>query len=109
MRDAKTIGVQKEIGRRIRAARLAAGFTQEEASAASGIDPKRWQRLEQGTVNATVRTLVRVAAALSTTFWMLIASPAAPASPAADAAPAPAPAAPARKVKSAKVSAKRGK
>ncbi len=89
MRDSQIIGVQKEVGRRIRAARLAAGLTQEEASAASGIDPKRWQRLEQGTVNATVRTLVRVAAALSTTFWILIAPPVAPASPAAEAAPAP--------------------
>jgi len=67
-----TLGVQKEIGRRIRDARVAAGLTQEAAAAAAGIDAKRWQRLEQGSVNATVRTLGRVAGALGMTFWALV-------------------------------------
>ena len=78
MRESQTtLGVQKEIGRRIREARLAAGLTQEEAAAAAGIDAKRWQRLEQGSVNATLRTLGRVAEALGMTFWALL-EPASP-------------------------------
>ena len=40
----------------MRAARESRGFTQEEAAHAAGIDYKRWQRLEQGTVNPTVKT-----------------------------------------------------
>lgn len=64
--------VQRELGRRVRAAREAARLTQEEAAAAASIDYKRWQRLEQGTVNATVRTLVRVADALGASFWDLV-------------------------------------
>ena len=48
-------------------------MTQEEAAAAAGMDYKRWQRLEEGVVNPTVRTLARVAKALGTDFWMLLA------------------------------------
>ncbi|MBI4700813.1 MAG: helix-turn-helix transcriptional regulator [Deltaproteobacteria bacterium] len=48
-------------------------MTQEAAAAAAGIDYKRWQRIEQGAVNPTVRTLVRVAAALGTNLWALLA------------------------------------
>lgn len=65
--------VQRTLGRRIRAARVEAELTQEEAAAAAEIDYKRWQRLEAGEVNATVRTLVRVAAALDVSFWELFA------------------------------------
>lgn len=64
--------LQREIGRRIRAARIRAGLTQEEAAAATGIDWRRWQRIENGTVNPTVRTLSRVATALGLTFWTLL-------------------------------------
>lgn len=85
MRDSQAIGVQKEIGQRIHRARVAAGMTQEEAAAAAGIDHKRWQRLEQGAVNPTARTLVRVATALGLTFWALLASPAGSGEPAAPA------------------------
>lgn len=48
----------------IRDARIRIGITQEEAANRAGIDYKRWQRLEQGTVNPTVATLARIAAAL---------------------------------------------
>lgn len=64
--------VQCELGRRLRAAREAAKLTQEEAAAAAGIDYKRWQRLEQGAVNATVRTLTRAAEAVGANFWTLV-------------------------------------
>lgn len=62
----------REVGSRVRVVRDAAGMTQEAAAARAGIDYKRWQRLEQGAVNATIRTLARVAAALGTDFWSLL-------------------------------------
>jgi transcriptional regulator with XRE-family HTH domain len=64
----------EEVGNRIQRARVAAGLTQEEAAARAGIDHKRWQKLEQGQVNATIRTLVCVAEAMETTFWDLLAT-----------------------------------
>lgn len=70
--------VLTEIGQRVRAARLAAGMTQEDAAHASGIDWRRWQRLEEGSVNPTVKTLTRIAAALRSDFWTLLGTPARP-------------------------------
>lgn len=67
-----TDAVQAEIGQRIRMARSALGISQEAAAAEAGIEPKRYQRLELGSVNATLNTLVRVAAALKTDFWTMI-------------------------------------
>lgn len=61
----------KTIGRRIKAARRAASLTQEQAAHIAGIDLKRWQRLEAGAVNPTIRTLVRVSQATGTTIWAL--------------------------------------
>ena len=62
-----------ELGLRIQQARIAAGLTQEQAASDSGIDYKRWQRLEEGSVNPTVKTLHRVAVALDVPFWDLFA------------------------------------
>jgi transcriptional regulator with XRE-family HTH domain len=70
--DASEAELQREIGRRIQAARSRAGLTQAEAAAAAEIDWRRWQRLENGAVNPTVHTLSRVAAALGLTFWELL-------------------------------------
>jgi transcriptional regulator with XRE-family HTH domain len=53
-----------EVGSRVRSTRTRAHITQEQAAARAGIDVKRWQRLENGSVNATLRTLLRVARAL---------------------------------------------
>lgn len=61
-----------DLGRRLRSAREQAGLTQEEAASRAGIDYKRLQRLEAGSVNPTVRTLDRVAKALGTDFWSLV-------------------------------------
>jgi hypothetical protein len=36
------------------------------------MDYKRWQRLEGGSVNATLRTLLRVAEALDTNVWTML-------------------------------------
>ncbi len=62
----------KELGRRIRAARAKAGLTQEAVASRTGIDYKRYQRLEQGAVNATIRTLARLAAAMGSSVWDLL-------------------------------------
>jgi transcriptional regulator with XRE-family HTH domain len=74
-KDAALTQLQCDIGQRIREARERAALTQEDAAAAAGIDYKRWQRLELGQVNATVKTLHRVAEALGTDFWSLLAPP----------------------------------
>lgn len=47
-------------------------MTQEEAAARARIDYKRYQRLEAGSVNATIRTLARVAEALGTDLWTML-------------------------------------
>ncbi len=62
----------KELAGRIKRQRLAAGLTQEAAAARAGIDYKRYQRLEAGGVNATMRTLLRVAEALGADGWGMI-------------------------------------
>jgi DNA-binding XRE family transcriptional regulator len=63
--------ILRELGLRIQRARVSAGLTQEQAASDSAIDYKRWQRLEEGSVNPTVKTLHRVAAALDVPFWDL--------------------------------------
>jgi transcriptional regulator with XRE-family HTH domain len=65
--------ILRELGLRIQRARVSAGLTQEQAASDSAIDYKRWQRLEEGSVNPTVKTLHRVAAALDIPFWELFA------------------------------------
>lgn len=52
--------------------RGSAGLSQEAAAGRAEIDWRRWQRLEDGTVNATLRTLARVAEAVGLTFWELL-------------------------------------
>jgi transcriptional regulator with XRE-family HTH domain len=67
--------VLRDLGKRIRAARTAAKLSQEEAADLSAIDYKRFQRIETGKVNVTVKTLVRIAEALGTSFSRLAAEP----------------------------------
>ncbi|MGH7284518.1 MAG: helix-turn-helix domain-containing protein, partial [Polyangiaceae bacterium] len=66
------MNVLRELGLRIQQARISAGVTQEQAASDSGIDYKRWQRLEEGSVNPTVKTLFRVSAAIGVPFWELL-------------------------------------
>jgi transcriptional regulator with XRE-family HTH domain len=68
-------GVLKDAGTQIRRVRLAAKLTQEDAADRARIDYKRWQALEEGRANPTLRTLVRVAEALETDFWVLMRTP----------------------------------
>lgn len=67
--------IQRVLGRRIHHVRIAKGLSQEAAAARAQIDYKRWQRIEAGEVNCTVRTLVRVADALEVSFWSLMSGP----------------------------------
>lgn len=71
MRTSET-AIQREVGRRIQAARARADLSQAEVARASGIDFRRYQRLEQGRVNPTIRTLLRVANALEVDIWALL-------------------------------------
>jgi transcriptional regulator with XRE-family HTH domain len=74
-------GVLQGLGARLAQSRRGLGLTQEEAAAKAGMDLKRWQRLEAGAVNATVRTLVHAAQAIGVDFWDLVGGSAPPASP----------------------------
>ena len=53
----------KRLGRRLREARHASGLTQEQAAEIIGIHPKYMPRLEGGTANPTVATLIAASAA----------------------------------------------
>ncbi len=66
----------KDLAARLRAARTRAGLTQEALAARARIDQRRYQRLEQGAVNPTIRTLVRIAGALDSDVWTLLTTPA---------------------------------
>jgi transcriptional regulator with XRE-family HTH domain len=60
-----------ELGHRVRAARLAADLSQQQAATKADVDFRYYQRLEKGRINPTVRTLARVAKAFGMTVWDL--------------------------------------
>jgi transcriptional regulator with XRE-family HTH domain len=62
----------REAGEHIRRIRVQAKLTQEDAADRARIDYKRWQALEKGRANPTLRTLVRIAEALEVDFWDLM-------------------------------------
>lgn len=62
--SARYISAAKLLGRRIRELRKARGWTLYEASDAMDIDLKHLQRLETGSLNVTLVTLVRIAEGL---------------------------------------------
>lgn len=68
------------LGKRIRDLRKARGWTLYQASDAMDIDLKHLQRLETGTLNVTLVTLVRLAAGLGVRLVDLFADSALPAS-----------------------------
>jgi transcriptional regulator with XRE-family HTH domain len=51
-----------------------AGWTQQQAAEAIGIDVKHLQKLEYGSLNPSLRTLVRVAGAFGITVGRLLAA-----------------------------------
>ena len=62
----------RELGARLKAARLTSGLSQEALAAKAGIAYRRYQTLESGTANTTFRTLVRIADALGIDVWALL-------------------------------------
>lgn len=64
--------LQAAVGARIREAREAAGLTMARVAERSGIELRRYKRLEAGTTNPTVRTLQRVALVLGRDFWSVL-------------------------------------
>jgi transcriptional regulator with XRE-family HTH domain len=60
-------------GRNVRAHRRALTLTQEAAGLRAGMDMSYWGRIERGSVDPSLRTVTRVAAALETTPARLMA------------------------------------
>jgi DNA-binding XRE family transcriptional regulator len=64
-RDAPGVSTAlNRLGKRVRALRLAADMTQEQAAEAAKLDEKHWQDIEGARTNPTVATLVGIARAL---------------------------------------------
>lgn len=62
----------RAIGLKIRALRLAAGWTLEQASEAIDLDPRHLQRVETGVVSPSASTLLRIADALGVPVSTLV-------------------------------------
>ena len=62
----------REVAEKLRAARHAAGLTQEEVAEAIEADPTYVQRLEGGRVNPGVLTLARYSRAVRGTLWSVL-------------------------------------
>jgi transcriptional regulator with XRE-family HTH domain len=56
--------VVKALGLQVRAFRQATGWTLEQAAEKGDMDLKHWQKIEAGTINVTLVTLVRIAEGL---------------------------------------------
>jgi transcriptional regulator with XRE-family HTH domain len=56
--------LRRRLAANVRALRAKAGISAREAAERAEIPPRQWQRVEAGEVNATLKTLVRVAYAL---------------------------------------------
>lgn len=71
----ETKGILRSLGMRIGELRRAQGHTQEELSEKLGMLAPNYARIEQGRMNVTVDTLVRVAKALKVSVRDLFAKP----------------------------------
>ena len=71
----ETKGVLRDLGLRIRELRRSQGLTQEELSEKLGMLAPNYARIEQGRMNTTVETLVRIAKALKVDIVDLFAKP----------------------------------
>lgn len=56
----------RSLGAALKARRESLSLTQEEVADRLGIVPRHYQKIESGTVNVTVKTLVRLSVALGT-------------------------------------------
>lgn len=57
--------LQGRLARALRRERSARGLTQERVAEAAGMNPRHYQKLEDASVNATLRTLERLCDALA--------------------------------------------
>lgn len=67
--------VTERAGARLRAARIARRMTQRQAAEAAGITVQHLQRVERGAQNATLKTLLRAAAAVGVELDAVLAPP----------------------------------
>lgn len=70
--DGKPERVVRNVARRVREARLAAGLTQEEAATRAHLPYKYWQAIERGAFDFRLSTLARVAKGLGVTMAELV-------------------------------------
>ncbi|MGX7741557.1 helix-turn-helix domain-containing protein [Rhodopseudomonas parapalustris] len=61
----------KELGERLRSARLAAGLSQEEVAARAGISRPRYRDIETGAAAARATSLVNIARALGLEMMLI--------------------------------------
>lgn len=59
--DERTKAALKAVGATIRAARQAAGLSQAQLAEAIAMDRENYAKIERGTINVTIETLVRIA------------------------------------------------
>jgi len=65
----------RQLGKRVKELRTERGWTLEHAAEKSDMDLKHWQKIEAGTINTTMVTLVRMADGLGVDIGNLFASP----------------------------------
>lgn len=61
----------KSLGKQIRTLRTVRGLTLEEAAERTNIDWKHLQKIEAGSVNVTMLTVVRIAEGYEVPVWVL--------------------------------------
>jgi len=71
----KTEAVLRALGHRIQELRREQGHTQESLAAKLGMIPSNYARIEQGRLNTTVDTLVRISNALDVDLAQLFVAP----------------------------------
>jgi transcriptional regulator with XRE-family HTH domain len=81
--DERTKAALKATGARIRAARQAAGLSQAQIAEAIAMDRENYAKIERGTINVTVDTLVRIAHGVGLRVEIDFVPPASPLPPAA--------------------------
>lgn len=72
---AETTAVLKDLGRRVKEIRRSRQLTQEALAEKLAMLPSNYARIEQGRMNATVDTLVRIAKALKVSVSDLFTKP----------------------------------
>ena len=61
--------------RNVRALRLAADLTVKQAAARAGLNPRHWQKIEEGTCNVTIKTQAKLCKAFTCPLQDLFGDP----------------------------------